>query len=78
MAPHAHPPDPSDMRLGLRQRALLAVLQAANAELTGQALHERLKQGSQRHGLATVYRHQRPRQRSGLVRGRTLPNGESV
>ena len=78
MAPHAHPIRSSDMPLGPRQRALLAVLQAADAELSGQELHERLKQGSQRHGLATVYRNLRLLQRSGLVRCRKLPNGESV
>jgi len=78
MAPHAHPTDPSDMPLGPRQRALLAVLRAANAELSGQELHERLRQSSQRHGLATVYRNLRLLQRSGLVRCRKLPNGESV
>ncbi|MFM9102089.1 MAG: transcriptional repressor, partial [Cyanobium sp.] len=78
MASHAHPSDPDALPLGPRQRALLAVLQEANAELSSQELHERLKQGSQRHGLATVYRHLRLLQRSGLVRCRKLPNGESV
>jgi Fur family ferric uptake transcriptional regulator len=78
MAPHAHPTDPSDMPLGPRQQALLTLLREADAELTGQELHELLKQGSQRHGLATVYRNLRLLQRSGLVRCRKLPNGESV
>ena len=78
MAPHAHPPDPDALPLGPWQRALLAVLQEANAELSGQELHERLKQGSQRHGLATVYRNLRRLRRSGLLRCRKLPNGESV
>ena len=80
MASHAHPPEPDALALplGPRQRALLAALQEANAELSGQELHERLKQGSQRHGLATVYRNLRLLQRSGLVRCRKLPNGESV
>ena len=66
------------MTLGPRPRALLGVLREANAELSGQELHERLKQASQRHGLATVYRNLRLLQRSGLVRCRKLPNGESV
>jgi Fur family ferric uptake transcriptional regulator len=57
---------------------LLTVLREADVALTGQELHERLKQGSQRHGLATVYRTLRLLQRSGLVRCRKLPNGESV
>ncbi|MBM5788865.1 MAG: transcriptional repressor [Cyanobacteria bacterium M_DeepCast_200m_mx_001] len=74
----AHPPDPDALPLGPRQRALLAALREANAELSCQALHERLSQSSQRHGLATVYRHLRRLQRSGLVRCRKLPNGESV
>ena len=78
MAPHAHPTEPSDMPLGPRPRALLAVLREANAELSGQELHERLRQGSLRHGLATVYRNLRLLQRSGLVRCRKLTNGESV
>ena len=78
MAPHAHPPDPEIVTLGPRQQALLTVLREADAELSGQELHERLKQGSQRHGLATVYRNLRLLQRSGLVRCRKLPNGESV
>ena len=61
-----------------RHQALLAVLRQADAELSGQELHERLKQASQRLGLATVYRNLRLLQRSGLVRCRKLPNGESV
>ena len=78
MTQHAHPPVPEAMTLGPRPRALLGVLREANAELSGQELHERLKQASQRHGLATVYRNLRLLQRSGLVRCRKLPNGESV
>ena len=78
MAQHAHPPVPEAMTLGPRPRALLGVLREANAELSGQELHERLRQSSQRHGLATVYRNLRLLQRSGLVRCRKLPNGESV
>ena len=78
MAQHAHPPVPEAMTLGPRPRALLGVLREANAELSGQELHERLKQASPRHGLATVYRNLRLLQRSGLVRCRKLPNGESV
>ena len=78
MAEHAHPSDQEPTGLGPRQEALLTVLREANAELSGQELHERLKQGSQRHGLATVYRNLRVLQRSGLVRCRKLPNGESV
>ena len=78
MAPHAHSPNPDGLHLGPRQQALLAVLKEADTELSGQMLHDRLKQGSQRHGLATVYRHLQLLQRSGLVRCRKLPNGESV
>ena len=78
MTQHAHPPVPEAMTLGPRPRALLGVLREANAELSGQELHERLKQASLRHGLATVYRNLRLLQRSGLVRCRKLPNGESV
>jgi len=78
MAHHVHPSDQDPPALGPRQQALLTVLREADAELTGQELHERLKQGSQRHGLATVYRNLRLLQRSGLVRCRKLPNGESV
>ena len=78
MAPHAHPPDPEIVTLGPRPLALLAVLREAKAELSGQELHERLRQGSQRHGLATVYRNLRLLQRAGLVRCRKLANGESV
>ncbi len=78
MAHHAHPSDQDPPALGPRQQALLTVLREADAELSGQELHERLKQASQRHGLATVYRNLRLLQRSGLVRCRKLPNGESV
>jgi Fur family ferric uptake transcriptional regulator len=78
MAHHAHPSDQDLPALGPRQQALLTVLREAVAELTGQELHERLKQASQRHGLATVYRNLRLLQRSGLLRCRKLPNGESV
>jgi Fur family ferric uptake transcriptional regulator len=66
------------MTLGPRPRAWLVVPHEANAELSDQELHERLKKGSQRHGLATVDRNPRLLQRSGLVRCRKLPNGESV
>lgn len=78
MARRVHPSDQDPPALGPRQQALLTVLRQADAELTGQELHERLKQASQRHGLATVYRNLRLLQRSGLVRCRKLPNGESV
>lgn len=78
MAHHAHPPDPEPLTLPPRQQALLDALREARTELSGQELHERLRQGTQRHGLATVYRNLRLLQRSGLVRCRKLPNGESV
>ncbi|MCS5700798.1 hypothetical protein NZK32_17285 [Cyanobium sp. FGCU-52] len=55
MAHHAHPSDQARPALGPRQKALLTVLREADAELSGLELHERLKQASQRHGLATVY-----------------------
>ena len=70
--------DPEVVTPASRQRALLSVLQAANAELSGQELHERLRQASQRYGPATVYRSLRLLQRSGLVRCRKLPKRESV
>ena len=78
MAHHAHPADQHPKALGPRQQALLTLLREADVELSGQELHERLKQASQRHGLATVYRNLRLLQRSGLVRCRKLPNGESI
>jgi Fur family ferric uptake transcriptional regulator len=78
MAHHPHPADQVPHALGPRQQSLLALLREADAELSGQQLHERLKQASQRYGLATVYRNLRLLQRSGLVRCRKLPNGESV
>jgi Fur family ferric uptake transcriptional regulator len=78
MAHHPHPTDLVPHALGPRQQSLLAMLREADAELSGQQLHQRLKQTSQRHGLATVYRNLRLLQRSGLVRCRKLPNGESV
>lgn len=78
MAHYAHPSDRAPQTLGPRQQALLSLLCEADVELSGQELHERLRQGSQRHGLATVYRNLRLLQRSGLVRCRKLTNGESV
>ena len=78
MADHDHPSEQALPALAHRQQALLAVLRQADAELSGQELHERLRQASQRLGLATVYRNLRLLQRSGLVRCRKLPNGESV
>ncbi|NQV09728.1 MAG: transcriptional repressor [Cyanobacteria bacterium] len=78
MAHYAHPSDRAPQTFGPRQQALLSLLCEADVELSGQELHERLRQGSQRHGLATVYRNLRLLQRSGLVRCRKLPNGESV
>jgi hypothetical protein len=53
MAHRPHPPDQGVAALGPRQQALLSLLREADAELSGQALHERLKRGSERHGLAT-------------------------
>jgi Fur family ferric uptake transcriptional regulator len=78
MAHHVHPSDKDQQALGTRQQALLAVLREADAKISGQELHERLRQASKRLGLATVYRNLRLLQRSGLVRCRKLPNGESV
>jgi Fur family transcriptional regulator, ferric uptake regulator len=78
MVHHAHSSDQVPLTLGPRQQALLTVLREADAELTSQELHKRLKQFSQQLGLATVYRNLRLLQRSGLVRCRKLPNGESV
>jgi Fur family ferric uptake transcriptional regulator len=73
-----HPVDQEPLTLGPRQQALLNVLRESDAELSGQELHEHLKRGSEKHGLATVYRNLRLLQRAGLVRCRKLANGESV
>jgi Fur family ferric uptake transcriptional regulator len=78
MAQHVHPPDPEAMALGPRPRALLIVLREANTELSGQLLHDRLEQGSQRLGLASVHQNLRLHQRLGLVRYHKAGNGESV
>jgi Fur family ferric uptake transcriptional regulator len=53
MAHRPHPPDQGAAALGPRQPTLLSLLREADAELSGQALHERLKGGSESHGLAT-------------------------
>jgi len=80
-APMAHPSSataPEAFSPGARQLSLLRVLREADAELSGQELHQRLKGESTRCGLATVYRNLRQLQCAGLVRCRKLPNGESV
>ena len=61
-----------------RQRALLALLREATGERRSQELRQRLPHGSMRHGLASVFRNLPPGQRTGLVRCRKVPNGESV
>jgi Fur family ferric uptake transcriptional regulator len=78
MPQHVHSTDQEALTLGPRQQALLTALREADAELSGQELHERLKRGAEKHGLATVYRNLRLLQRAGLVRCRKLANGESV
>jgi Fur family ferric uptake transcriptional regulator len=78
MPQHVHPTDREPLTLLPRQQALLNALHEADAELSGQELHERLKRGTEKPGLATVYRNLRLLQRAGLVRCRKLANGESV
>jgi Fur family ferric uptake transcriptional regulator len=78
MAHHTPPPAPEAHDLGPRQLSLLQVLRQADAELSGQELHQRLRRETARYGLATVYRNLRQLQCAGLVRCRKLPNGESV
>ncbi len=78
MAHHTSPPAPEAHDLGPRQLSLLQVLRRADAELSGQELHQRLRHETARYGLATVYRNLRQLQCAGLVRCRKLPNGESV
>lgn len=63
---------------GPRQQKLLQLLREADAELSGQELHQHLLADRERHGLATVYRGLRQLQRCGLVRSRKLASGESV
>ena len=64
--------------LTAKQQSLLANLQLANGELTGQELHARLRSTPNGMGLATVYRHLRQLQQRGLVRCRHLPSGEAL
>ena len=65
-------------QLSARQEHLLAALRAAEAELSGQDLHARLRCSERPMGLATVYRHLRQLQQWGLVRCRHLPSGEAL
>jgi hypothetical protein len=53
MAHRPHPPDQDAAALGSRQQSLLNEPREAEDQLSGQALHERLKRGSESHGLAT-------------------------
>ncbi|QPN59802.1 transcriptional repressor [Synechococcus sp. CBW1002] len=71
-------PPPTTDRLPPRQQGLLKELGRADAELSGQELHARLRGGPQAMGLATVYRHLRQLQQRGLVRCRHLPTGEAL
>ncbi|APD47735.1 hypothetical protein BM449_04980 [Synechococcus sp. SynAce01] len=68
----------ASVRPGPRQQQLLQLLCEAERELSGQELHQRLKGGQERQGLATVYRGLKQLQRCGLVRCRKLSSGESV
>jgi Fur family ferric uptake transcriptional regulator len=68
----------ADAGLPPRQELLLAELQQAASELSGQDLHARLRGGPGAMGLATVYRHLRQLQQRGLVRCRHLPSGEAL
>ncbi|MFW6730767.1 MAG: Fur family transcriptional regulator [Synechococcus sp.] len=61
-----------------RQLALLEMLRACDGELSGQALHGRLRQAGVSMGLATVYRHLRSLQQQGCIRCRHLPSGEAL
>ena len=61
-----------------RQQLLLEKLKQAERELSGQDLHDLLRQGPQPMGLATVYRHLRQLQQRGLIRCRHLPSGEAL
>ena len=61
-----------------RQLALLEVLRTSEGELSGQALHGRLRQAGVSMGLATVYRHLRTLQQQGCIRCRHLPSGEAL
>lgn len=63
---------------GPRQQRLLQVLGKAGRELSAQDLHQLLRGGRERQGLATVYRGLKLLQRAGLVRCRNLTSGESV
>jgi Fur family transcriptional regulator, ferric uptake regulator len=64
--------------LTARQSALLEFLRSCDGELSGQALHGRLREAGVTIGLATVYRHLRTLQQQGLIRCRHLPNGEAL
>jgi Fur family ferric uptake transcriptional regulator len=61
-----------------RQLALLEMLRACDGELSGQALHGRLRKAGVGMGLATVYRHLRALQQRGCIRCRHLPSGEAL
>lgn len=61
-----------------KQRHLLAQLQQAGQELSGQEVHARLRGTPEAMGLATVYRHLKLLQQQGLVRCRHLPSGEAL
>lgn len=64
--------------LSARQQQILAILESSKDELSGQALHELLKDRAQSMGLATVYRNLRVLQQKGEVRCRHLPSGEAL
>lgn len=66
------------VELNPKQKHLLAQLQQASEELTGQELHARLRGTLHGMGLATVYRHLRQLQQRGLLRCRHLPSGEAL
>lgn len=61
-----------------RQRRLLECLREAEAELSSQQLHQRLRGAQEGSGLATVYRGLKQLQQAGMVRSRKLPSGETV
>lgn len=66
------------LSLASRQNLILALLRSSKEELSGQALHGRIRSEGGSMGLATVYRHLRSLQQQGEVRCRHLANGEAL
>ena len=66
----------SKLGISSKQQRLIDLLEASDAELSGQQLHRSLLESDQGMGLATVYRNLHQLQKRGLVRCRHLPTGE--